>query len=318
MSIPLVGDIYTAVRAILGDTKLAAGEVYLDTILQPHYQFAYSELFRALQSAQSPRVRQENYYNVPPDTGYLNPATAFITNLGELESVEERGSITSWAVSSFTPGAGLATVGTSTPTTLAAGNQAVLFGLTGVTDDANGIWTVTPNNSTSIKLDGCVATVSGTPTGGTLSFSNEVFLPMTPQNRIDWVASAPTSTFKYYAWEGDVLRFPPASGVIQLRIVYTVSGNAPIVTTYSTGIDDCLGFLSYRVAGLASLSRGMVQRADAYRNMSVGPNWESSQMPGGILQQLLLPSIRNQQRLPPSQRRPPPFGHTRRNRGLIW
>ncbi len=316
--ITLVSDIYTAVRAILGDTKIPQGEVYVDALLQPHYQFAYSELFRALQSAQSPRVRQENYYDVLPNTGYLNPATAFITNLGELESVEERGSITSWAVSSFTPGVGLATVVTSTPTTLIAGNQAVLFGLTGVTDDANGMWTVTPNSSTSIKLDGCVATVSGTPTGGTLSFSNELFCPMIPQNRLDWVNMAPASTFQIYAWEGDVLRFPPALGVRELRIVYTVSGNAPIVTTYSTGIDDCLGFLSYRVAGLVSMSRGMVQRAEAYRNMAVGPNWESTQMPGGILNQLLLPTIRNMQRLPPSQRRSPPYGTTRRNRGMVW
>lgn len=317
MPIPLVSDVYTAARAVIGDTVLTSGEVFNNALLQPHYQFAYAELFRALQNAQNPRVRQESYYNVPINTGYLNPATAFITNLGEIESVEERGSVTAWAVSSFTPGAGLATV-VSAATTLIAGNQAVLYGVTGVTDDANGIWTVTPNSSTSTQLDGCVAVASGTPTGGTLSFSAENFLPMRPQSRIDWIDKSPASTFGTYAWEGDVLRFPPASGVVQLRIVYTLSGSAPTITTASTGIDDCLGFLAYRIAGLAVLSKGMVQRAETYRNMSVGPNWESTQMPGGILNQLLQPGVRNMQRLPPSQRRPPPYNRNRRLRGMCW
>ncbi len=312
-----MSDVYTATRAILGDTNVAAGEVYKDAILQPHYQFAYSELFRAMQAAQSPRVRNESYYNLPPNTSYLNPATASIFNLGQVESVEERGQITSWSVATYTLGAGYATLTTTTPTTLVSGDVAVLFGLGGVTDDANGIWVVTVNNPSSIRLDGCVATVTGALTGGTLSFSAEFFTQMSPVSRISGDFT-PSSTLQIYAWETGVFRFPPATAVVQLRITYSLSGNAPTATTASTGIDDCLGFLSYRVAGMAAMSRGMVQRAQQYRDLSVGPNWESNQMPGGILNQLLLPGVQNMQRLPPAQRRPPPFGIGRRRRWLVW
>src|SRR5579859_6303472 len=133
--IPIVSTVNTAVRAILGDTEVPTGQVYTDALILPHYQFSYSELFRALQSAQNPRIRKESYYNLPAFTGYLNPATAFIFNMGEPEVIEARINVTSWSVASFTPGNGLATVVTTVPHTLISGNQAVLYGVAGVSDD---------------------------------------------------------------------------------------------------------------------------------------------------------------------------------------
>lgn len=315
--VPLVSDVYTTVRAIMGDTKTLVGEIYKDAILQPHYQLAYGELFRALQGAQSPRVRQESYYDVPALTSYLNPATAGILNMGQIESVEERGTVTSWSVASFTPGVGFATVVTTTPHTLVSGNRAVLFGVVGVTDDALGMWTVTVVNNTTVRLDGCTAVLSGTETGGTLSYSAEVFVPLRPYARID-LDLAPSTTLGIYAWETGVIRFPAASGVVQLRITYRLSGNAPVLTTVSTGIDDCLGFLSMRVAGSVCTSRAMVQRAAVYNNQAVGLNWEKDGIPGGILNQLLQPGVRGMQNLTPSQRRSPPFGGIRSRSSRIW
>lgn len=301
----------------MGDTKTLVGEIYKDAILQPHYQLAYGELFRALQGAQSPRVRQESYYDVPAFTGYLNPATAGIVNIGQIESVEERGTVTSWGVASFTPGVGFATVVTTTPHTLVSGNRAVLFGLTGVTDDANGMWTVAIVNNTTVRLDGCTAVLASAAVGGTLSYSAETFVPLRPYARID-SDLAPSTTLGIYAWETGVLRFRAASAVVQLRITYRLSGNAPVLTTVSTGIDDCLGFLSMRVAGFVCVSRAMVQRATVYNNLAVGPAWEKDGIPGGILNQLLQPGVRDMQNLPPSQRRSPPFGGIRSRRRGIW
>src|SRR5262245_14152074 len=126
--IPTVQQVYDATRAIVGDTVnivagVNVGQTYINSILQPHYVFAFSELFRAMQSSQNPRIRRESYYNLPENTGYLNPATAFIFNMGEPESVEGRKNVSSWAIASFTPGNGIATVTTSTPTTLSSGQQ---------------------------------------------------------------------------------------------------------------------------------------------------------------------------------------------------
>jgi hypothetical protein len=316
--IPLVSDVYTASRAVLGDVRVATGDVYTDSILQPHYQHAFSELYRALQGSQNPKVLRENYYNVPANTGYLSPATAGIFNMGEVQSVEERKNVSSWAIATFTPGVGFVTITTTTPTTLSSGQQAVVFGMTGVTDDVNDMWTVTVVDPSTIKLDGCTSIVTGTPSGGTLSYSTEEFLTVLRVPRIDWVDQAPTDRFLVYAWEGDVLRFPPANSVIQVRIVYQLSGNAPTATTLSVGIDDSLGFLAYRTSGLVAFSRGMMQRAQVYNNLAVGPNWESSGQAGGILFQLTQPGVRNLQGLPPWARRPPAFGRARSRRWMVW
>lgn len=294
----------------------AAGEVFTDDILQPHYQFAFSELFRAMQSTQNPRIRQETYWDVPAFTGYVDPATMGIANLGEIESVEERGGVTSWAISNVVAGSGFATV-TSAATTLAQGDQGVVYGVGGLTDDVNGIWTVTPNSSTSTRLNGCSATGTYT-SGGTLSHSAEEFHQLAPRQRLDWVDREPQSAFLVYAWERDILRFPPCSGVRQIRVVYSLSGNAPTTTTASVGFDDSLNFLMYRTAGLAAPSRGMLTRATQYNALSVGPEWDSKGIPGGILGQLLISGVRNLQRLPPSLRRPPAFGRNRARRWMAW
>lgn len=270
-----------------------------------------------MQTAQNPRIRRTSHYCVPIYTGYVAPATMGIENLGEIECVEERGGVTAWAISSVTPGTGIATV-VSAATTLAAGNQAVVSGVGGISDDVNDDWTVTPNSSTSTQLNGCTATgaYSG---GGVLSHSTEEFNEVPPCPRNNWVNSAgPTTSFQQYAWETDILRFPPCSVVRQIRVTYTLSGNAPTTTTASTGIDDCQNFLSYRIAGRAGPAKGMLIRAKEYNAMAVGPEWDSKGIPGGLLGQLLDAGIRNLQRLPPSMRRSPAFGRSRARRWRAW
>lgn len=314
--IPTVAQVYTATRSVLGDDQQAAGQVFTDAILQPKYIAAYAELFRAMQGGQNPRIRQEAYFNVPINTGYLDPATAGIDSLGEIETIEERGGLTSWAVSNVVASAGTALV-TSAATTLVTGNQAVLYGVGGITEDINGIWTVTALSPTSTQLNGSTATGTYT-SGGVLSYSAEEFLTMSPVQRIDWVDRTPTSAFLCYAWERDIIRFPPADNIRQVRITYSLSGDAPTTTTASTGIDDALDFLMYRIAGLAAESKGMLTRAAIYNLRACGPKWESESIPGGLLGQLLSSGVRNAQRLPPSQRRPPAFGWNRRRRWLVW
>jgi hypothetical protein len=154
--------------------------------------------------------------------------------------------------------------------------------------------------------------------GGVLSYSTEQFMSMSPQQDIEWLDRTPTSAFLVYEWETDVIRVPPCQSVRQIRITYTLSGSAPTATTASTGVDDSLDFFKYRVAGLAGPSKGMLVRAQQYNFIAVGPRWESEAQPGGILQQLLITGVRNLQRLPPSQRRSPPFGPNRRRRWAAW
>lgn len=315
--LPTLAQVYSAARSVLGDDQVAGGEVFTDQILQPKYQFAYSEMFRAMGQAQNPRITQEVYYDVPINTSYLDPATAGIENLGEVILVEERGGVTEWAISNVVPGTAVCTV-TSSATTLATSNQAIVYGVAGVSDDVNGAWTVTVNSSTSTQLNGCTATGTYTAATGVLSTSNELFHNVSPIRHIEFTDQSPQAEFLVYSFEGDVFRFPPCSGVRQLRITYALSGDAPTSTSARVRVDDCLGFLMYRIAGLAASSKGMVQRAQQYNGIAVGPRWDVDNTEGGLLEQLLLGSIRNLQRLPPGLRQPPAFGGNRRRRGMVW
>lgn len=312
MARPLVSDVYTAARSQAGDP---AGKYLTDTILQPFLQFAYSELFRAMQGTQNPRTRQETYYNLPAYTSVLDPATANILNLGEIESIEERGGITSISITSVTSGAGLLNVGTSGPHGFSSGNQIVQYGIGGFTSDADGLFTITVvSDPGSYTANGCTATGIYT-SGGVASKSTEEFYEVVPHDRLTFISSSPQTTLRNYAWEGDLIYFPACSALRQLRITYSLSGDAPTVPTATVPIDDSLGFLSFRMAGLALQARGNRVMAATFNEMAVGRKWADGVI-GGILEQLLSSGVRNLQRLPPCQRQPPPF-RNRRTRN-IW
>jgi len=315
--IPLTSQVYDAARAILGDNQISGGEVFKDAILQPHYQVAYAELFRALVNAQSPLIQREAYYNVPINTGVVVPATMGIANLGAPLIVEERGSVTAWNVSNAVPGSGLVTI-TTAPNTLVAGDQPVIYGIQGLSDDINDVWSVTPSSSTVFTANGATATGTYTAATGVVSISAEQFQEVFARDRLTVQAQAPGQSFGIYAWEFGKFRFPPCSVVRQLRITYKLSGDAPTATTASVGIDDSLSFLSYRAAGLAGRSKGMAQRAAAMTLTAVGPNWESQGFAGGILGQMLDVQIRELQNLDTNERRSPGYGGNRNYRRSDW
>ncbi len=319
--IPTVANVYTAARGVLGDTQVSAGTVFVDSILQPHYQAAYAELYRALNNVQSLLLQREAYWNMPPNTGYLNPATAGISNLGQPVLVEERGSVTTWAISAITPSpsTAIATV-TSAVNTLSTGSQPVVFGVGGITDDINDIWTVTVLSPTQFTLNGCTAFGTYTASTGSVSVGTENFAECKPRGRIQNIPNTPGQVFGVYAWEFGRFRFPPCSVLRQLRITYKLSGSAPTITTASVGIDDCETFLAYRTAALAGRSKGMAQRAQAYTITAVGPQWESEGLAGGLLGQMLDGAVRDLQRLPGEDLRAEPYGgngQLRRNQWIL-
>lgn len=315
MAIPLVSEVFLGARSVLGDTKTVAGEVYTDALLAPHFSSAFDELYRALSAASNPLVNEHGYYNVPSNTGYIDPVLAGIENLGEIQALFERGTVTAYTITAVTPGNGSCVLTVTPATTLVTGNQAVVYNVGGITFDINDEWTVTVLSSTSIRLNGCTATGTYT-SGGVLSTSTEQFLEMIPVRDFEQAGIAPSTIFQIYSYERGVIRVPPVSSVRQLKINYLISGDAPTATTASVGIDDSLEFFKYRVAGQASLAKSMLARASLYNNRAVGPRWDTEQSPGGILASLLMNGVRNLQRLPPELRRPPMWRQHRSR--AIW
>lgn len=296
--IPTKQNVMDAARFYLADDQVAGGEVFTNTILEAPFQMSYRELFRAMQGLANPRVVREAYYDLPVNTGYLSPATAFITDMGEVESVEERGALTSVSITGATAGSGFVTIA-ATAHPFATGNVAVVFGVTGMTG-LTGQWGVTKVDANSFKINGAVG-IGAYVSGGTATLSTDSFTPMVPVERITDSTGA-TDTLGIFAWFEDAFHFPICTTIRELRIVYLSSASTVVGASDTTGVDDSLDFLAIRTAGLAASSRGARDRAGELNMMALGQNGQADGT-GGILRELIAVAVRALQANP--VRRPP-------------
>src|SRR5262245_17265017 len=85
--IPTKKQVLQTAQFHLGDEQ---GQMFNFNLLEQPFQLAYRELARVLQNLGNPRVQTERFYDLPPYTSVLDPATAGITDLGEIERIEER------------------------------------------------------------------------------------------------------------------------------------------------------------------------------------------------------------------------------------
>lgn len=289
MAKPIVSDVYDAARTLAGDPS---GQVLTYVKLEPFYKLAYSELFRALQNSQNVRINQKAYYDLAAFTSFLDPATAGIANLGEVTDLRERGGVTEATITGATPGVSSLSV-TAVGHPFSTGDQIVQFGMLGLSDDANGMFTITKTGANTYTANGCTATGTWT-SGGIAAKSLEQFVKVDgPKTAID-PSLSPQTTLREFTFDGDIFRFPVCSVARQLRISYTLSGAAPTSTTATIQIDDSKDFLSLRICGLALASRGNAQKAAAFTQAAVGAQWEQG-IAGGVLNQLISAGIRNDQ-----------------------
>lgn len=300
MAIPTVASVTALARSHLGDTAVAGGEVYTDTILIPFVAQATRELFRTLQNLQLPRVKVQAFYNLPANTSVLYPATAGITDMGEPLLVEERSvggayAVSGCAITSFVP-----TLVTATHP-LSTGAWAVVWGIVGVTG-ASGAFTVTCADTTHVTLNGAYA-VGTYSSGGYVSYSADEF------TRLDWVDSIHAvegtlpESLADVAWLGDSFRFSGASAARQLRITYWSSAHTVTTGTDSIGVDDSVDFLAVRTAGLAAASLGAKSSAQDLNFQALGHSGQADAS-GGLLRDLLVAAVLREQAERPIRRQP--------------
>lgn len=283
---PLVSSILTQVRSILADDEVSGGALYTDTKLLPSLQAFYRFIYKELALTDNPVVYAEAYYELPANTIQLDPATASITDVGEIMTIEDRKpDAAALAVSGQSASSNVLTLTTAAHGRV-AGDTVVVYGLGGLIG-ANGMWTVAVPSATTLTLNGSY--VTGTYTsGGFVGYSTQAFgKPLVRVERlVDTAGRADAGGFREYAWFGDVLRFYSVSEIRQLRITYTRSGNAPTQTTDTIGIDDSLDLLAYGAAAYATMTRAPSISA-ACMTQAVGPRYIADNEPGGLLFQHL-------------------------------
>lgn len=285
-------------RALLADVS---GQIFDNTKLLPFVGMAWREAFRVMEGVNRPTINREAFYDLPAHTSVLSPSTAGLDDLDEPIIVEERGTITSVAVTGCTVTSGVASVSTA-PTLhgLATGAQVVLHAIGGVTG-VTGLFTITVTSTTAFTPNGAVAAGVYT-TGGTVSHSTESFQPMDPIQRVEKVLTSEQSALLQWAWRDDKFNFPPANAVRQIRIQYVSTGSS--VTSATDVIVPGLlrDFIAIRAAGLAAHAHGAEERARALSIEALGPTLQPDAT-GGALRAALLTGIRSLQRT--TYRRPP-------------
>ena len=304
---PTLEQCYSQSRSLLGDDEVSGGQIFVDSVLQPHTTQAIRELFRVLRGAQDPFVLVENYFVLPANVAVFDPATAGILNIPEPEFVEWVLSPPPTAITNV-----VLTTGSSPYATITAPGhglvigsfpEVVCYGIQGFDqfNSPNQSWTCAVIDANTVQLLGCTA--SGTYTAATgdmvsVQVTGE-FWPMSAVDRIEAVtvmAGQPGQNQGYYAWEGGVFRFLPSPQSRLLRITYRMSGIVDTNTSSIVPIDDCLDYIATRAAAMAGKSRGASNRGNELNMEAVGPGGMADGS-GGILRQLLAVSIRNMQRI---------------------
>jgi hypothetical protein len=320
--IPTYAEVTAAMRVHLGDTEVAAGQVWTDASgkCDPYIQQSYSELYDGMRSAGVRNTVRTSYGRLPAYTSYINPATLGVTNFGEPtqhplwdRTDEDSIAITGAAANTSTPGAPYVRI-TAVGHTFSDGQMVIVFGIVGMSDDVNGQWSVKKYDANSFDLMGCTAT--GTySSGGWAAESNQGWSEVVPIASIENYPQSPGASLNRCCWEDGAFRVYAASTVRQIKMIYFLSGRAPTYATptASMGWDNSLQFLSYRSAALAALDRGAPAKAQALNTIALGPT-QNHQDWGGLYGTLIRAKARGATRTPVIVG---PYRDPRRNAGLV-
>lgn len=310
MATETVQNVLDAARSWLSDNGVvSSGEVFVNSVLLPHYSTAYRKMYNAMASLGTARVRREFYHLLPAYTTLLVPSSIGVTDMAEPEFLDERIGITSVNITS---------TGTSSPIQVVATNHGFATNSSDViiTEVANtqapwGRWFITKIDNNNFTLNGSIT--DGTAgSGGFASTSAQKFVPM---NALDSLTDRDLSDYlRDYVWEENVLKFRGATQDAQIRVTYIASGSPPQNPNTTIGIDDALNFLGCYTAALAAGAKTFNSIADRLMRLALGTNPERDGS-GGYLRDFTNNQVKKMQR---TQRRRRPFRKKRSQFDYIW
>lgn len=305
--IPTYANVTAAMRVHLGDTEVAAGQVWTDASgkCDPYLQQAFSELYNGMEMAGVKNTVRTLYGNLPAYTSYLKPSTFGAANFADpverpLLERDSAGSvaITNAVANTATPGAPFVRI-TAAGHGLTTGQMALIFGIVGLTEDVNDQWSVSVVDANTLDLLGCTAT--GTyVSGGFVSSSTQDWSEVLSVNFIEQFPQTPGGSLGYYCWINNAFRVPPATAIRQVKMIFYLSAQAPTFATPSAsfGFDDCLGFIAYRASALAVMDRvGAGGKFKSLNQIALGPTELHSDW-GGLYGMLIRPKARSAARNP--------------------
>lgn len=285
MAIPTREECITFAQNLLADPL---GEVFTTSVLADPFEAAFRMMYAEMDKNQVSMVRKAVYTNLAAYTSQLTPATAGITDFGEIINLEERSvgsTVTISAATNATP----IQITTASAHGLSEDAEVTISGVLGNTA-ANGRWFVSVVSSVQFTLIGSIGNAAYT-SGGSVTTSGDRFQIV--EQRSELPQRDPANTLNVYAWDSDTFKFIGATTQRQLRIAYMSSGDAP--ATGSVGVDGSKNYLSYMTAAIAGPTRGRTTISDAFEAKCLGPRRDGT---AGYLYELIQPMVRALQRQP--------------------
>jgi hypothetical protein len=231
------------------------------------------------------------------------PADIGIANMGKPEAIWDRTIQSTFTATVLTVNAATASVPSFTDLTitahgLAAGQQVVAFGFgrtaSTISDDINADWYIGVPDANTIRLNGCPAVnlTGAIGSTGIISTGSETF-PSKPANQVyqfDTIAlqlNAAGQRITDWCWENGTIRITPCTSARQIKISYMLSGNPPLVTTLSVGLDDAGDALSLYLAGALAAAKASRGKAESLFMRAVGnPSGDTTNVLGGAFYEL--------------------------------
>ena len=287
------------VDEVLGDAQVLLGDAAgaITQNLLTFYRMAYMELIQMLIKINAQEVTREIYYTLPAYTNVVFPEQLGATDFAEPQQIWERGAVNQVEIATITDGNPIS-VQLTAPMPDGLGTH-IEINNSPAPPTVNRDWYITPTGADTFTLNGSYALGFTSPAaGGNVMFSAQTFQPM--QN-VDVMPLSQTPALNLvlgsWRWTENAIYVPGSTEDRQLWIQYLANDTAPEVGTIGLCEGRERGFLAYATAARFAMGARQMPVGPGYMLTAYGPKGEADGS-GGLLRQLLVPILRQQQQLP--------------------
>ena len=308
MALPTGTNVADTTRALLADTEISGGDIATNTILLPLINVAVGQMFDKMAAVGVGRVIRTVYRALPAYATIFDPVYFGLTDwLAPVEFRERGGLETDRLINS----AGMIASGaprnqvelnlgfTAAATALPTGALVTVGGMSGMTG-GEGMYAVIASTTTSCILAGA-QTVGTYTSGGRVGYSLQEFTPMVQRERIldNMIQSG---VLEQWAIDGNVTRFPGATGIRELEVRYVSSSTELSAIGDQIAVHDCRRLLATLTAALFCYGRGARDTAQTMERLAFGADGT-----GGMMRDILLPMVKAKQATHYSDRQRPAY-----------
>ena len=294
--IPTSTNVFARARELVGDTDVAGGDLFTNTLLTPHLDFAVNAMFRALRHANSPQVNRREYVRVAPHQIRIDFDAAGVGDIAAINSVRDRSIGSSGAITALAYNTATGWRVTSAAHGRTTGDLVFLAGIeTGPDPEMiNVVWPISVVDADNFDLIGSPNKLaSTTPYSGSggVWYKTSGSDWSVPFEQVEGLRSTLDSTGSFrtaYDFAEDAIWIQGDNSERLIELYYKIAPENVVASAANLRVRNSLDYLAHMTAGMAQFSRG----GDGTFNVNLAIGVGSASMldernPGGLLGSLV-------------------------------